>query len=115
MTHRLSIRIDLQDGGRIGPGKVALLEAIEQAGSISAAGRAMKISYRRAWQLVEELNRVVGHPVVGTSAGGSGGGGARLTAEGKTLVQVYRAVEQSAADTARSHLAVLDRLVGVKG
>jgi molybdate transport system regulatory protein len=63
-THQLSIRIDLASGGRIGPGKVALLEEISRSGSISAAGRAMKMSYRRAWQLVEDLNRNFCNPLV---------------------------------------------------
>ncbi len=109
-NHHLSIRIDLATGGRIGPGKVALLEAIGETGSISAAGRAMKMSYRRAWQLVEDLNRTLG-PVVATAAGGAGGGGAQLTDTGKTLVEQYRAVEKAALSTARPHLAILDKLV----
>ncbi len=112
--HQLSIRIDLATGGRIGPGKVALLEAIGETGSISAAGRAMKMSYRRAWQLVEDLNRNLGNPVVATAAGGAGGGGARLTEAGRTLVQQYRAVEQAASDTARGHLQELDGIVARK-
>src|ERR1700748_191999 len=75
---RLSIRLDLASGARIGPGKVAVLEEIARSGSISAAGRALKMSYRRTWELVEELNRTLGTPVVETAAGGSGGGGAVL-------------------------------------
>ena len=106
-THRLSIRIDLAGGGRIGPGKIALLEAIGSSGSISAAGRAMKMSYRRAWDLVEDLNHTLGHPVVATMAGGVGGGGARLTEAGRTLVAQYRAIEQAAAAAARDHLPAL--------
>ena len=112
--HQLSIRIDLATGGRIGPGKVALLEAIGETGSISAAGRAMKMSYRRAWQLVEDLNRTLASPVVQTAAGGAGGGGAQLTEAGRTLVQQYRAVEQAAADTAATHLLALDGIVARK-
>jgi molybdate transport system regulatory protein len=110
--HRLSIRIDLASGGRIGPGKVALLEEIGRSGSISAAGRAMKMSYRRAWQLVEDLNRNMAGPVVETATGGAGGGGARLTEAGRTLVQEYRALEVAASQTADAHLTVLDRIVG---
>ena len=113
-NHQISIRIDLASGGRIGPGKVALLEAIGTTGSISAAGRAMKMSYRRAWQLVEDLNRNLGNPVVETAAGGAGGGGARLTEAGRTLVERYRAVEQAAAETARTHLVALDGIVDRK-
>ena len=112
--YRLSIRIDLATGGRIGPGKVALLEAIQRSGSISGAGRALKMSYRRAWQLVEDLNRTVGDPVVETSAGGSGGGGAKLTEAGHTLVREYRAMERAAAETATTHLVGLNRLAAKK-
>ncbi len=109
--YALSIRIDLADGGRIGPGKVALLEEIGRSGSISAAGRAMKMSYRRAWQLVEDLNRTVGNQVVEATAGGAGGGGARLTHAGRTLVQEYRALERAASVTADTHLASLDQVM----
>ena len=112
--HQLSIRIDLAGGGRIGPGKVALLEAISQTGSISAAGRAMKMSYRRAWQLVEDMNRTLGNPVVETAAGGAGGGGARLTEAGRTLVQQYRALQQAVFQDARTHLVALDGIVARK-
>lgn len=110
-THRLSIRIDLAAGGRVGPGKIALLEEIGRSGSISAAGRAMKMSYRRAWQLVEDLNRVLDNPLVEAAAGGIGGGGARLTEAGRMLVQQYRAMEQAASDTALMHLTILDGTV----
>ncbi len=112
--YRLSIRIDLTAGGRIGPGKVALLEEIDRSGSISAAGRAMKMSYRRAWQLVEDLNRTVSDPVVETSAGGAGGGGARLTEAGHTLVREYRAMERAASETANAHLVGLGKLAAKK-
>jgi molybdate transport system regulatory protein len=112
--HQLSIRIDLAGGGRIGPGKVALLEAISETGSISAAGRAMSMSYRRAWQLVEDLNRSLGNPVVETAAGGAGGGGARLTEAGRTLIKRYRAVEAAASTNAQTHLIALDGIVAPK-
>ncbi len=108
--HRLSIRIDLASGARIGPGKVALLEEIARSGSISAAGRAMKMSYRRAWELVEDLNRNLGEPVVETAAGGSGGGGTKLTPGGERLVQQYRAMERAAAETAQDYLDALGPL-----
>lgn len=106
--HRLSIRVDLAGGGRIGPGKIALLEAIAASGSISAAGRALKMSYRRAWDLVEDLNRGLGVAVVHTAAGGSGGGGARLTEAGRLVVAEYRALEAATLAAARPHLAALD-------
>jgi len=110
-AHRLSIRIDLASGARIGPGKVALLEEIGRSGSISAAGRALKMSYRRAWELVEDLNRHLGSPVVETAAGGAGGGGTRLTKAGTSLVQQYRAMEAAAAASAEDYLRALEAAV----
>ena len=112
---RLSIRIDLASGARIGPGKVAVLEEIERSGSISAAGRALKMSYRRTWELVEELNRTLGTPVVETAAGGSGGGGTVLTKAGKAVVNTYRAIEMDTALAARKHLRALNRACTGKG
>src|SRR3954447_10903381 len=106
---RLNIRLDLASGARIGPGKVAVLEEIARSGSISAAGRALKMSYRRTWELVEELNRTLGTPVVETAAGGSGGGGAVLTKAGRAVVNSYRAIELDRALAARKHLQALNR------
>src|SRR5450631_3052294 len=111
-SDRLSIRLDLASGARIGPGKVALLEEIARSGSISAAGRVLKMSYRRAWELVEDLNRHLGTPVVSTAAGGSGGGGARLTDVGQTLIAEYRALEAAAIAGAAPHLNILGALGG---
>lgn len=107
---RLSIRIDLNSGARIGPGKIAVLEEIARSGSISAAGRVLRISYRRTWELVEELNATLGAPVVTTTAGGSGGGGATLTDVGQAVVSRYRAIETDCAVAARKHLSTLDRM-----
>jgi molybdate transport system regulatory protein len=106
---RLSIRLDLASGARIGPGKVAVLEEIARAGSISGAGRALKMSYRRTWELVEDLNQSLGTPVVETAAGGSGGGGAVLTKAGKAVVNAYRAIQLDTALAARKHLQALNR------
>jgi len=109
---RLSIRLDLASGARIGPGKVAVLEEIGRSGSISAAGRALRMSYRRTWELVEELNQSLGTPVVETAAGGSGGGGAVLTAAGKAVIERYRAIEMDTALAARKHLQAINRACG---
>ncbi len=111
---RLSIRIDLACGAQIGPGKIAVLEEISRAGSISAAGRALGMSYRRTWELVEDLNRSVGTPVVETAAGGSGGGGAVLTKAGKAIVNSYRAIQMDTALAARKHLLALNRVCAGK-
>jgi molybdate transport system regulatory protein len=109
---RVSIRIDLASGARIGPGKVALLEEVARSGSISAAGRALKMSYRRAWALIEDLNRHLGLPVVVAAAGGAHGGGARLTAAGAALVDEYRAIEAASREAAAEHLAAIGRACG---
>lgn len=108
--NRLSIRVDLTTGARIGPGKVAVLEEIARSGSISAAGRALHISYRRTWELVEELNATLGGPVVTTAAGGNGGGGASLTELGEAVVTRYRAIEIDCSAVARKHLTALQRM-----
>ena len=113
-SDRLSIRLDLASGARIGPGKVAVLEEIARSGSISAAGRVLRMSYRRTWELVEELNRSLGTPVVETAAGGSGGGGAILTQAGKAVIARYRAIEMDTALAARKHLHALNRVCGHK-
>ena len=113
-SDRLSIRLDLASGARIGPGKVAVLEQIARSGSISAAGRALRMSYRRTWELVEDLNRSLGTPVVETAAGGSGGGGAVLTQAGKAVVERYRAIEVDTALAARKHLQALHRVCSEK-
>jgi molybdate transport system regulatory protein len=104
----LSVRIDLDAGGRIGPGKIELLEQIASLGSISAAGRALGMSYRRAWELVDDTNQIFGKPVAERQVGGKGGGGATLTAFGLSLVSHYRAIERAAEEIARTHIDVLE-------
>jgi molybdate transport system regulatory protein len=103
----LSLRIDLDPEGRIGPGKILLLENIREFGSISAAGRAMDMSYKRAWDLVDEINRVCRQPAVERQTGGKNGGGAILTPFGTSLVARYRKIERDAASAVRKELAAL--------
>ncbi len=105
---RLSIRIDLSSGDRIGPGKIEILEAIRATGSISAAARKLDMSYRRAWLLVDEINRTFAEPAIETELGGRGGGRARLTMFGRALVQLYRGVEQDASVAFAGRLAELE-------
>jgi molybdate transport system regulatory protein len=104
---QLSIRIDFGPGLRVGPGKIALLEQIAALGSISAGGRAMDMSYKRAWELIEELNLMFGQPVVESKSGGKKGGGATLTPLGLSLISRYRAMERAAAAAVEPHLAAL--------
>ena len=103
----LTIRIDLSRTRAVGPGKIRLLELIHETGSISAAGRAMKMSYRRAWLLVEELNHLFKEPVATTRLGGKTGGGAALTEFGHSLVRHYRDMESEAHAALSPHLAAL--------
>lgn len=92
------IRIDFTDGCSIGPGKIALLEWIDRTGSLSAAGRSLGMSYRRAWLLLHSVNDSFSEPSVTFSVGGRDGGGAQLTLFGRKLIANYRAFE-SAVDT----------------
>jgi molybdate transport system regulatory protein len=108
----LSVRIDFDDDSRLGPGKVELLESIAACGSISAAGRAMDMSYKRAWDLVDEINRMCGQAAVARQTGGKHGGGATLTAFGASLVERYRRIERAAAAAARKDLASLRSDIG---
>ncbi len=105
----LSLRIDLEPGGRIGPGKIELLERIAAHGSISAAARAMGMSYKRAWDLVEELNELFGKRVVAARTGGKRGGGAQLTPFGLSVVARFRAIEQAAIAAVQPELQALQR------
>jgi molybdate transport system regulatory protein len=108
-TTRLTIRIDFDEGRRIGQGKVRLLELIEEHGSISSAARAMKMSYRRAWLLADELNRMFAEPVVETQMGGRGGGNAKLSPLGRRLVELYRAIESQSRAEFAAPLRALQR------
>jgi len=101
---RLTIRVDLAPLGAVGPGKIRLLELVGETGSISAAGRAMNMSYRRAWLLIDELNHLFKSPLVATRLGGEAGGGAALTPFGKSMVRHYREMESEAHAALAPHL-----------
>jgi len=108
----LSVRIDLDDRERIGPGKIQLLEKIDEFGSISAAGRAMDMSYKRAWDLVDEINRICRRNAVERQTGGKNGGGAALTPFGTSLVARYRKIERDAMSAVRRELQALRAEIG---
>jgi len=105
---RLTVRIDFGAHRALGPGKIRLLEAIDRTGSISQAGRALGMSYRRAWLLVDDLNRCFRQPVVSTKPGGARGGGAALTRFGHRLIERYRAIELRAAAAGKRQLRDLE-------
>jgi molybdate transport system regulatory protein len=109
VTPTIKFRIDLGDACAIGPGKIALLEAVASTGSLSAAARRLRMSYRRAWQLLQSLNTSFRQPVAELSKGGRGGGGATLTPFGTRLVAAYRALESDVVRRARSTFGAIAR------
>jgi molybdate transport system regulatory protein len=109
MTTRLTIRLDFDGARRLGAGKVALLESIGTTGSISAAGRAHGMSYRRAWLLVDELNGLFSEPVVAAHHGGAKGGGAELTVTGRRIVALYRDAEAKMRKAAEAEIVDIER------
>ena len=104
------LRITKGDAIALGPGKIDLLQAIEAAGSLTAAARSLNMSYRRAWLLVDTMNRCFREPVVKTAAGGVRGGGTVLTDVGRDVVRRYRHVESVALRTGKRDL---DAIVGL--
>jgi molybdate transport system regulatory protein len=112
---RLTLRIDFDDERAIGPGKIKLLELIDALGSISAAGRRMGMSYRRAWLLVDALNHCFREPLVASHAGGAHGGGAALTPSGVAVVRHYRAVEAAAQAAGAAHIEALAQALAEPG
>lgn len=105
---KLIVRIDLGEFGKLGPGKLMLLQKIDELGSISAAGREMKMSYRQAWGLIHQLNSAFREPVVRSQAGGEMGGGAKLTEFGKLLLLHCNAMVSNTRRIAQPHLDFLD-------
>jgi molybdate transport system regulatory protein len=106
---RIRLHIHVSDSHSLGPGKAALLEAVRETGSISAAARALGMAYRHAWELVDDLNACFTPEVVATAAGGRAGGGARLTPFGEELVRRFRAMEATATRAIAADLAKLER------
>ncbi|WP_421872899.1 winged helix-turn-helix domain-containing protein [Pararhizobium sp.] len=101
------LRVDFPHSERLGRGKIELLEHIRETGSISAAGRAMDMSYRRAWLLVSALNSMFKEEAVESQRGGKQGGGAVLTPFGEALIRQFRAMEEKAQVALASELAWL--------
>ena len=111
---RITIRLDLgkDSKGRnvqLGHGKIRLLELIGEHGSISSAARAMKMSYRRAWLLMDEVNSMFAEPVIETRPGGKGGGHARLTDFGQGIVDLYRRIERDAEENFSGQVGRLEQ------
>jgi molybdate transport system regulatory protein len=107
----VQFRLRIRKGPRvaIGPGKIALLEAIGKTGSITAAARSLEMSYRRAWLLVDEMNGCMRRPVLATKIGGRKGGGSVLTPTGEAVIVQYRAIERRAEAAVAEELGQLLR------
>jgi molybdate transport system regulatory protein len=105
---KLTLRIDFGARRSVGPGKIRLLEAIGATGSIAKAGRSLGMSYRRAWLLIDDMNRCFRHAVINAKPGGSQGGGAVLTRFGSELIRDYRAIERAAVKSAKTKLRGLE-------
>lgn len=113
MNDAKTLRVRVMQGQTIafGPGKADLLQAIAQTGSISGAAREMDMSYRRAWLLVEEMNRCFASPLVATATGGARGGGAAVTELGQEVLARYRRLQKKAAASIAGELRQLQALM----
>ena len=103
----LRLRLVVESGEWLGPGKADLLEGIAETGSISAAGRRMGMSYKRAWGLVEVMNAMFREPLVSASRGGAGHGGATLTVAGRTVLTLYRRMQEKGAQALSEEVEAL--------
>ncbi len=108
---KFRLRITTGDVIAVGPGKVALLEAIAQTGSITAAAKHLDMSYRRAWMLLDELNRALKKPAVDSAKGGQHGGGSEITDVGRQLIELYRRIELAATQACQDDMSRLVKLL----
>ena len=108
------LRVTIADNFYLGPGRADLLEAIARTGSISAAGKAMDMSYKKAWSLVQALNEGFGAPMVETERGGAGQGGAQLTEAGKKVLAHYRAMQDKTRRAIAEDLAAIQADMSIK-
>ncbi len=93
----------------LGPGKIDLLEAIQRQGSISQAAKEIKLSYKRAWDMVDTMNHCFKEPLVASSTGGKGGGGAQLTPLGNQMIDLYRSMESTAEKSTQADWNAIQR------
>jgi molybdate transport system regulatory protein len=103
----IELRISLDPETQLGPGKAALLQAIDETGSIAAAGRRMGMSYKRAWYLIDTMNAYFSEPMVVAAKGGNSRGGAQLTATGRKVLELYRRMENKTRTSIKGDLAKL--------
>jgi molybdate transport system regulatory protein len=107
---RATIRVDFEGRGSIGPGKIKLLETIGECGSIAAAARALRMSYRQAWLLTEDVAATLGVPAIVARSGGARGGHAELTPPALKAIKAYRGLERKTSRACAQELALLDQL-----
>ncbi len=112
---RLRLRVVFDSGGMMGPGKADLLQGIAETGSIAAAGRRMRMSYKRAWTLVATLNEMFAEPLVFSSRGGAKGGAAELSSAGKQVLDAYRALETTSAHHGADEVRRIESLLAKPG
>lgn len=108
---RFRFRLLLGSSIALGPGKADLLAAIAETGSISAAGRLMGMSYKKAWYLIDTMNKCFKTPLIETSKGGTTHGGATLTPLGQEVLRRYRAIEAKAYAAVTDELAAFDDMI----
>lgn len=111
-TIELKPRLIVRGERAMGPGKADLLEHIGKTGSISAAAKQMRMSYSRAWQLVDVMNRSFRQPLVSAAPGGARGGGAAVTPFGFDVLQTYRRMQAALQTESERHRAAFERLLG---
>ena len=104
MKQMVRFRVDFTDACSLGPGKIELLESIQRTGSLRQAAQALGMSYRRAWLLLDALNRSFSEPASTASVGGQGGGGVTLTPFGLEIIRCYRTAAQAIESAARLEL-----------
>ncbi|MDM0113841.1 winged helix-turn-helix domain-containing protein [Variovorax sp. J22R133] len=108
---RFRMRITAGDTIAIGPGKIRLLEAILETGSLTAAAKSIDMSYRRAWVLINELNGALKKPAVASAKGGEHGGGSEVTDVGRRLIEHYRNIESTAAAACKAEIRSMTNLL----
>lgn len=108
---KLRMRITHGELIAVGPGKIALLEALDETRSITAAAKSLDMSYRRAWLLIDELNRSLQQPAVSSATGGAQGGGSELTDTGRQLIALYRGIEAQALKACQADIRKLLKLL----
>ena len=112
---KLRMRVTAGDAIAIGPGKIALLEALDETRSITAAAKALGMSYRRAWLLIDELNRSLQSPAVASATGGLHGGSSALTDSGRQLITLYRGIEAEALKACQADIKKLMKMLARSG